>query len=76
MLTLSGNNQVNIIKTFNSTSTYLDYRLNIDYIYFGQMVSLSQVYPTELKLMKANSFDTEVLLINLNLSITNGIVSS
>ena len=33
-------------------------------------------YPTELQLNKANSSDTEAPFLDLNLSITNGIVSS
>ena len=39
---------------------------------------VGQIYPTELQLNKANSSDTEApfLDLNLNLSITNGIVSS
>ena len=48
--------------------------LNINTPYFEQRVS--QIYPTELELNKANSFDTEALFLNLDLSITNGIVSS
>ena len=35
-----------------------------------------QTYPTELQLNKANSSDTEAPFLDLNLSITNGIVSS
>ena len=35
-----------------------------------------KTYPTELQLNKANSSDTEALFLDLNLSITNGIVSS
>ena len=35
-----------------------------------------QIYPTELQLNKANSSDTEAPFLDLNLSITNGIVSS
>ena len=35
-----------------------------------------QIYPTEVYLNKANSTDTEAPFLNLNLSITNGIVSS
>ena len=66
--------QADIIKAFNSTSRYLDDLLNIDNPYFEQMVG--QIYPTELKLNKANSSDTEALFLDLNLSITNGIVSS
>ena len=37
---------------------------------------VGQIYPTELQLNKANSFDTEAPFLDLNLSITNGIVSS
>ena len=40
--------------------------------YFKQMVS--QIYPIELQLNKANTFDTEALFWNYDLSITNGIV--
>ena len=59
--------------SFNSTSRYLDYFLNIDNPYFEQMVG--QIYPTELGLNKAYSSDTEAPFMDLNLSITNGIVS-
>ena len=34
------------------------------------------IYPTELQLNKANSSDTEAPFLDLNLPITNGIVSS
>ena len=37
---------------------------------------VGQIYPTELQLNKANSSDTEAPFLNLNLSITNDIVSS
>ena len=74
MLSLSDNNQADIIEAFNSTSRYLDDFLNIDNPYFEQMVD--QIYPTELQLNKANSSDTEASFLDLNLSITNGKVSS
>ena len=74
MLSLSDKNQTDIIEAFNSTSRYLDYLINIDNPYFEQMVG--QIYPTELKLSKANSFDTEAPFLDLNLSIINGIFSS
>ena len=74
MLSLSDNNQADIIEAFNSTSRYLDDLLNIDNPYFEQIVG--QIYPTELQLNKANSSDTEAPFLDLNLSITNGIVSS
>ena len=56
MLSLSENNQTDIIEAFNATLRYLDDLLNIDNPYFEQMVG--QIYPTELQLNKANSFDT------------------
>ena len=37
---------------------------------------VGQIYLTELQLNKANSSDTEALFLDLNLSITNGKVSS
>ena len=74
MLSLSDNNQTGIIEACNSTSRYLDDLLNIDNPYFEQMVG--QIYPTELQLNKTNSSDTEAPFLDLNLSITNGIVSS
>ena len=37
---------------------------------------VGQIYPTELQLNKANSSDTEAPFLDLNLSITSGIVSS
>ena len=36
---------------------------------------VGQIYPTELQSNKANSSDTEAPFLNLNVSITNGIVS-
>ena len=42
--------------------------------YCEQMVG--QIYPTELQFNKANSSDNEDPFLDLNLSITNGKVSS
>ena len=74
MLSLSDNNQTDIIEAFNSTSRYLDDLLNIDNPYFEQI--LNQIYPTEIQLNSANSSDTQAPFLDLNLSKTNGIVSS
>ena len=63
---------ISSIFIFNSTSRYLDDLLNIDIPYFEHMVG--QIYPTELQLKKANSSDNEAPFLDLNLSITNGIV--
>ena len=65
MLSLSDNNQADIIESFNSTSRYLDDLLNIDNPHFEQIVD--QIYPTELQLNKANSSDTEAPLFGLEL---------
>ena len=74
MKSLSRENQADIIEAFNSTSRYLDDLLNIDNIYFDQMVD--RTYPTELQLNRANSFDTEAPCLDLNLCISNGTVST
>ena len=73
MKTLSRENQTDIIETFNSTSRYLDDLLNIDNIYFDQM--MNRIYPTELQLNRANSSDTEAPFLDLNLCISNDTVS-
>ena len=57
-MSLSDNNQTDIIEAFYSTSGYLDDLLNIDNPYFEQMVG--QIYPSELQLNKANSSATEL----------------
>ena len=74
MLSQSDNNQTDIVEAFNSFSRYLDDLLNIDNPYFEQMEG--KIYPTELHLNKANSSDTEAPFVDLNMSITNDIVSS
>ena len=75
MLSLPDNNQTDIIEALNSTSRYLDALLNIDSPYFEKKM-VRQIYPTKLQLNKAISSDTEAPFLDLNLSITNGIVSS
>ena len=74
MTDLSDDNQDDIIEAFNSTSRYLDDRLNIDNPYFEGMVN--QIYPPELQLNKANTYDTEAPFLDIHLSISNGFVSS
>ena len=51
MLSPSDNNPPDVVEAFISTSRYLDDLLNIDNPYF-----VSQIYPTELQLNKAESF--------------------
>ena len=47
MLSLSDNNQADVVEAFNSTSRYLNDLLIIDNPYFAQI--LSKIYPTELR---------------------------
>ena len=75
MMSLSDDKQADIIDAFNTTSRYLDHNiLNINNVYFDNMVS--QIYPAELQLNKANISDTEASFLDLHLSITNDIVST
>ena len=46
MISLSDDNHGDIIDPFNTTSRCLDDMLNINYIYFDDMVS--KIYPSEL----------------------------
>ena len=73
MMSLS-DKQADVIDAFNTTSRYLDDILNINNVYFENMVS--QIYPSELQLNKANASDTEAAFLDLHLSISNGIVST
>ena len=64
-LSLSDNYKAGVVEAFNSISRYLDDLLITDNHYFEQMVG--QIYPSELLLNKANSFDTESPLYGLDL---------
>ena len=46
MMSLSDDKQADDIDAFNTTSRYLNDILNINYVYFDNMVS--QIYPSEL----------------------------
>ena len=58
----------------NTTSRYLDDISNMINVYFDNMVS--QIYPSELKLNKANNSDTEAAFLDFRLSISYDIVST
>ena len=74
MKSLTKEKQYDMIDAFNSTSRYLDDLLNIDNIYFEQMVH--RIYPAELQLSKANTSDNETAFLDLNLYIHNDTVST
>ena len=74
MMSLSDDKQADVIDAFNTTSRYLDDILNINNVYFDNMVS--QTYPSELQLNKTNTSDTEAAFLDLYLPISNDIVST
>ena len=74
MMSLSDDKQANVIDVLNTTSRYLDDILNINNVYFDNMVS--QIYPSELQLNKANTSDTKAAFLDLHLSISNDIIST
>ena len=63
-----------IFDALNTTSRYLDGILNIIDIYFDNMVN--KTYPPELQFDKANTSDTEDSFLDLQMSISNDIVST
>ena len=73
-MSLSEDNQSDVIEAFNSTSRYLDDLLNIDNNFFDNMVN--RIYPSELQLNKANVSDTEASFLDLHLSISDGFVKT
>ena len=74
MMSLSDDKQAEIIDAFNTTSRYLDDILNINNVYFDNIVS--QIYPSKLQLNKSNTSDTKAAFLDLHLSISNDIVST
>ena len=57
MMSLSDDKQADVIDAFNTTSRYLGDILDINNVYFDN--NISQIYPSELQLNKANTSDTE-----------------
>ena len=74
MMSFSDDKQADVIDAFNTTFRYLDDNLNINNVYLDNMVS--QIYPSELQLNKANASDTKAAFLNLQLSISYDIVST
>ena len=62
MLSVSEDNQSDVIKAFKSTSRYLDDLLNIDINFFDSMVN--RIYSSELQLNKANVSDNEASFLD------------
>ena len=74
MMSLSEDKQADIIDAFNTTSRYLDDIVNINNVYFDNVVS--QIYPSELQLNRANTSDTEAAFLDMHLSISNDMIST
>ena len=74
MMSLSDDKQADVIDAFNTAPRYLGDILNINNIYFDNMVS--QIYPSELQFNEANTSDTEAAFVDLHLSISINIVST
>ena len=74
MLSLSDDNQSEVIKAFNSTFRYLDDLLNIDNTFYDSMVN--HIYPSEVQLNKAYVSDTEASFLDLHLPISDGFVKT
>ena len=74
MLSLSEDNQYDVIEAFNSTSRHLDDLLNIDNNFFDSMVS--GIYPPELQFNKANVADADASYMDLHISISNCFVKT
>ena len=64
VISLSDAKQADGIDVFNTTSRYLDDILNINNVYFDNMVS--QIYPSELQRNTANTSDTEAAFLDLH----------
>ena len=62
MMSLSDDKPAYIIDAFNTKSRYLDDIINIENVYFDNMVT--QKYPSELQLNKANTSDTEAAFLD------------
>ena len=62
MLSLSDDNQSEVIEAFTSTSQYLDDLLNMDNNFFDSIIDY--IYPSELQFNKTNVSDTEASFLD------------
>ena len=74
MVYLSDYKQADIIDAFYITSRYFEDILNINNLYFDNIVC--QIYPSKLQHNKANTSDTKAMFLDLQMSISNDIVST
>ena len=65
IMSLSDDKQADVIDAFKTTSRYLDdLSLNINNVYFDNMVSL--IAPSELQINTVNTSDTEAAFLDLH----------
>ena len=74
VVSLSDDGQADVIDAFNTTSGYLDDILNINNVYFENVVG--QIYPSGLRLGGANASGAGAAFLDLHLSISGGVVST
>ena len=74
ILSLSDDNQSEVIEAVKSTCRYLDDLLNIDNNFFDSMVN--HISPSELQFNKAYISDTEDSFLDLHLPISDGFVKT
>ena len=74
MMSLSDDGWGDVVDALNTASRYSDDILNINGVWFDNMVG--QVYSSELQLSKADASDTEAKFFDLHLSISYDIVST
>ena len=75
MLSLTDDNQSELIEALNSTSRYLNDLFKTDNNFFDSMIN--HIYPSELQLNQANVSDTEAsFFLDLHSSIPDGFVKT
>ena len=74
MLSLSPDNQPEVIRDINGTSSFLDDILNVNNPYFHHIVR--KIYPTEHVRNKTNSSDITSSFLDLNISISDGTINT
>ena len=74
MMSLSYDKQADVIDALTLHPDILEVILNINNVYFDNMVS--QIYPSELQLNKTKTSDKDAAFLDLHLSISNDIVST
>ena len=72
MISLNKKNDIQMIQAFNNTSRYLDDILNIDNPYFPEQYE--NIYPSQLRLNKANVSDTKAAFLDLDIYIDQGAI--